>query len=78
MPDYTNPIFQQGASTGQALITTPGWPIEPCVGWPPYLCSNCWGMKFFYNTRMAQCTYCSHIILHWGCDDNPRGVASNP
>lgn len=33
------------------------------LNWPPYFCPTCWGMKFYYNTTMAQCFYCSHIIL---------------
>lgn len=33
------------------------------LNWPPYLCPHCWAMRFYYNTFMAQCYYCSHIIL---------------
>lgn len=32
-------------------------------------------MKFYYNTRMAQCFYCGHIILNWGCKDAIGSVA---
>lgn len=59
--------------TDPMFLTRAPWPIDVCVNWPSYLCKKCWGMKFYYNTRMAQCYYCGHIILNWGCKDVSTG-----
>jgi hypothetical protein len=52
------------------------------LNWPPYFCSKCWAMRFYYNTFMAQCFYCSHIILRrtlvGSTDRHSRGLADDP
>lgn len=51
MPEHSYLARDESAEEGQGL------------NWPPYFCPKCWAMRFYYNTFMAQCFYCSHIIL---------------
>jgi hypothetical protein len=63
------------SKAGQPLVTGEGWPEQLTEFWPPYMCANCWAMKFYYNLYMAQCSYCEHIILNWGPRNDKRTVA---
>lgn len=75
---YATAASMTSLALGQPMLTTAPWPIEVCDNWPPYMCRECWGMKFFYNLYMAQCFYCHHIILNWGRQDDQRNLASPP
>lgn len=64
------PMYSDSSSTShesaEPLLSATPWPIDLGDFWPPYLCSHCWAMKFYYNLRMAQCLYCGHVSLNWG------------